>query len=208
VTLSELLSESVGETMSNETTELINSIHSVSQSMIRLLDDTLNFAGTRTGMVQLRTGRFHVSEIIEQSTETRRPLAAKKNIHLDFVQDGEPLPVMLDAAKISNVFNILIDNAIQCCQPGAKIAIRISRSSEIILVSVRGEGPGIDASAVASLFNPFQRTRSRALDVEHGTGLGLATARDIVQLHGGRMYIKTGIGKGTTFYVSLPVQSH
>jgi signal transduction histidine kinase len=208
VTLSELLTESVGHTMSDENTELINSIRSVSQFMIRLLDDTLDFAGARAGTVQLRTAPSNLSAVVEQSIEMSRLLATKKNMRLDFVQEGEPLPVLLDAVKISKVFNNLIDNAIRYCQPGASIAIRISRSSDRVLISVRDDGPGIDPSALKTLFNPFQRTRSRASDEEPRTGLGLAIAHNIVHLHGGRMHVKSRVGQGTTFYVTLPAQSH
>jgi len=207
VTLSELLTESVGQTMSEENTELINSIRSVSQFMIRLLDDTLDFAGAQAGTVQLRTAPSTLSAIVEQSVEMSRPLAAKKNIRVDFVQEGQPLPVVLDAVKISKVFNNLIGNAIKHCQPGARVAIRISRSPEKVLVSVRDDGPGIHPSALKNLFTPFHRTRVRASDEERGTGLGLAIAYNIVHLHGGRMDVKSQVGTGTTFYVTLPAQS-
>jgi len=207
VTLSELLREGAGQTMSEENMELINSIHSVSQFMIRLLDDTLDFAGGLAGAVQLHTAPSKVSGLVEQSVEMSRPLAAKKNISLDFDQDGEPLPVALDALKIRTVFNNLIDNAIKHCQPGARVAIRISRSPETVQVSVRDDGPGIAPSALKTVFTPFQQTCARASDEERGTGLGLAIAYNIVRLHGGRMDVKSQLGTGTTFYVTLPAQS-
>ena len=207
VTLSELLSEGAGQTISDENTELISSIRSVSQFMIRFLDDILECAGAQAGAVPMRTASYNVAAIVEQSVELSRPLAAKKSIRLDFVQEGEPLPVVLDAAKISKVFNTLIDNAIQRCQSGARVAIRISRSQDRVLVSVRDDGPGIDPSTLKTLFNPFERPRSRASDAEHGTGLGLAIAHNIVRLHGGRMHVKSQLGSGTTFYVTLPAQS-
>jgi len=207
VTLSELLTEGVGKTLNEEISELINSIRSVSQFMIRLLDDTLDFASAQAGTVHLRTAPHNLSAIVEQSVEMSRPLAAKKDIRVDFVQESQPLPVVLDGLKINKVFNNLIDNAIKHCQPGTRVAIRISRSAERVLVSVRDDGPGIDPSALKTLFTPFQHACARASDEERGTGLGLAIAYHIVHLHGGRMDVKSQLGTGTTFYVTLPAQS-
>ncbi len=129
--------------MSDENTELINSIRSVSQFMIRLVDDTLDFAGAQPGAVQLRAVPSNLSAIVQQSVEMSRQLAAKKNMRLDFVPEGEPLPVVLDPVKISKVFSNLIENAIRYCQPGAKVDIRISRFPDKVVVSVQDNGPGI-----------------------------------------------------------------
>jgi signal transduction histidine kinase len=105
------------------------------------------------------------------------------------------------------VFNNLIENAIKYCQPGARIEARISRGEDSVLVAVQDDGPGIGPADLKTLFTPFQRTRARALSEEPSAGLGLAIAKDIVDLHGGRIWVKSEVGKGTTFYVSLPIQN-
>jgi len=193
--------------MNEEITELINSIRSVSQFMVRLIDDTMDLAGAQAGTVSLRTAPHNLSAIVEQSVEMSRPLASKKDIRVDFIKEGQPLLVVLDGLKINKVFNNLIDNAIKHCQPGARVVIRISRSPETVQVSVRDDGPGIAPSALNTVFTPFQQTCGRAPDEERGTGLGLAIAYNIVRLHGGRMDVKSQLGTGTTFYVTLPAKS-
>ena len=90
-----------------------------------------------------------------------RPLAARKQMRLSFIQEGKPLLVRLDALKMSKVFNNLIENAIQYCQPGARIEVRLSRGEDAVLVSVSDNGPGIDPTDLRTLFTPFQKTRSR-----------------------------------------------
>ena len=204
---SELLLEAVGHTVSEEQEALIDSIHSVSRFMLRLLDDTLDLASAQAGTVRLRTTLSTVEAIVTQSVDMSRPLAARKQTVLNLVQEGEPLPILLDMVKISKVFSNLIGNAIKYCQPGARVDVHISRTPNKVLVSVQDNGPGISPSDLKTLFTPFQRTLSRALSEEPGAGLGLAIAKYIVDLHGGWIKVESQIGKGTTFCVCLPSQT-
>ena len=128
-------------------------------------------------------------------------------MRLDLIEEGKPMPVLLDRIQISKVFNNLIENAVRYCQPGARIQIRISHTSDNVIVSVQDDGPGISPSEMNTLFTPFQRTLARARSNQQGTGLGLAIAKHIVDLHGGRIHVESQVGKGTTFYVSLPAQA-
>jgi len=202
---SELLTDDVGRTVTKEQRAWIDSIHSASQFMLRLLADTLELS--HGGADPLRVEPSTVAAIVEQCIAMSRPLAARKNMRLALVEEGEPVPLLLDAIKISKVFNNLIENAVKYCQPGARIVIRISRNQDEVLVSVRDNGPGIDPSDFNTLFTPFQRTLARARSEEQGTGLGLAIARRILDLHGGQIRAESRLGKGTTFYVSLPNQT-
>ena len=204
---SELLSEAIGHKVSKEQGALIDSIHSVSQFMLHMLDDTLDLARARAGTVRLHTACSTVAAIVTESVEMSWPLAAKKHMRLNFVQEGEALPIILDAVKIRQVFNNLIENAIKYCQPGARIDVRISRTADWVLVSVEDNGPGISPADLETLFIPFQRTLARALSEERGAGLGLAIAKHIVDLHGGRIQVDSQVGRGTTFYVSLPAEA-
>jgi signal transduction histidine kinase len=107
---------------------------------------------------------------------------------------------------MTKVFNNLIENAIKYCQPGARIEVRVWRVEDRVMVSVEDDGPGIEAADLKTLFSPFQRTRARALSEERSAGLGLAIAKHMVDLHGGQISVRSEIGVGTTFYVSLPAQ--
>ncbi len=201
---SELLAEAIGGTASPELAEWIDSIHSVSEFALRLLDDTLDLAIAEAGAEQLHAVPAILASIVGKSVSMSFPLAARKQMGLAFIQEGEPRPVLLDSAKMCKVFNNLIENAIRYCQPGARIEVRISHGRDSVLVSVQDDGPGIDPADLKTLFLPFQRTRARALSEERRSGLGLSIAKRIVELHGGRIWLNTETGKGTTFYVSLP----
>jgi signal transduction histidine kinase len=201
----ELLSEDADRTMSPEQAELLQEIVSMSEFALRLLEDTLDLANAESGTVQLHAVPASLVPVVAQSVALNTPLADRKRIRLRFIQQSEPVLVLVDSLKMSKVFNNLIENAIKYCEPGSEIRVRISRSGDRVLASVQDNGPGIASDDVKNLFTPFQRTQARARSEEPGTGLGLSIAKNIVELHGGRIWAETQIGKGTTFYVSLPI---
>lgn len=201
VTYSELLAEAAGPEARGEQLALIDSIRSVSDFLLRLLDDALELAHAESGAAQLRTAPSIVTDIVAQCVAMSRPLAARKRMRFSFIQQGRPVLVVLDALKMSKVFNNLIENAIQHCQRGARIEVRVSFDEDSVLFFVRDNGPGIDPAHLRTLFTPFQKTRSGS--DQSGTGLGLAIAKHTVDLHGGRIWANSEVGKGTTFYVSL-----
>jgi len=203
---SNLLVEGIDSDSSAEQVELISSIHSVSEFMLRLLDDTLDLAAVESGALQLHAEPQILAAVVAKSVSMSFPIAARKQMNLILIQDGAPQPVLLDPLKMTKVFNNLLENAIKYCQPGARIEVRISRCEEAVLVSVEDDGPGIRPADLKTLFTPFQRTRARALSEELSAGLGLCIAKRIVDLHGGRISVTSELGKGTTFFVSLPMQ--
>jgi signal transduction histidine kinase len=202
---SELLAEEADSILNSEQKELLNSIHSLSEFMLRLLRDTLDISAAQSGRVSLCAEPSNLPAIIEQSVSLSRPVAVRKQMQLSLRQEGKIPPVTVDALRITQVFNNLIENAIKHCQNGATIEVGISLNSDRVLISVRDDGPGIPPDDLKNLFTPFHRTRAQALSAEPGTGLGLAIAKRIVEYHeGGRLWVQSGVGTGTTFYVSLP----
>ena len=203
---SELLAEGIGSTASSELIEWINSIQSVSEFVLRLLDETTDLAMVESGTAQLHATPAILAPIVAKSVTMSRPRAARKQMHLNLFHYGEPQPVLVDRVKMTKVFNNLIENAIKYCQPGTRIEVRVWSVEDRVMVSVQDDGPGIEATDLKTLFTPFQRTRARALSEEHGAGLGLAIAKHMVDLHGGQISVSSEIGVGTTFCVSLPAQ--
>ncbi len=124
--VSDLLADATRYTASREQVELIDAIHSISEVMLRSVDDILDFAQGESGfLVWLRAERLTVASIVERCVSMNHASADKSHIRLCFVQEGEPLPVLADPTKLSKVFNNLIGNAIKFCQPGGEIEVRI-----------------------------------------------------------------------------------
>ena len=201
---SELLAEGIDGKASPEQAEWIDSIRSVSTFALRLLDETLDLARGESGTLQLHPKPAILADVVAESVAMCRPLAARKRMKLTFVEDGERRRVLVDPLKMSKVFNNLIENAIKFCKPGSRIKVRVMQQEHMVRVSVHDDGPGIDPTDLKNLFTPFQRTRARAYSDEPSAGLGLVIAKHIVDLHDGRIGVKSEVGAGTTFYVSLP----
>lgn len=199
---SELLAEDIDR---REQREVINSIRSATESMLRLIDQTLDFAGIEAGTLRMHCRPVVLSHIVRECVSMSFPVAIRKGLRLSVVEVGSAVPVMLDPIRMRQVFNNLLENAIKYCPHNARIEVRISRTPNMVVVSVKDTGPGIDDAGLKTLFERFQ-TRADAPSADSGTGIGLAIAKQIVELHSGHITVKSEVGRGTTFRVCLPAQ--
>jgi signal transduction histidine kinase len=132
-------------------------------------------------------------------------MASKKNISIDFHYDQDIPETLVDTAKIEQVLNNLIVNAIKFSNQGSVINVKVARSGKEAVISVKDQGQGIPDGEIDKLFKPFQRTSVRSTGGEDSTGLGLAIVRKIVMGHQGRVWVESEVGKGSTFYVASPL---
>jgi len=132
-------------------------------------------------------------------------LTVKKGIKLvtDIEENLPALP--LDKARISQVLNNLLSNAFKFSPKNSTIKIVTRRNKNYVETSVVDEGIGIHEEAIHKMFKKFSQVGSKAPGGEKGTGLGLAIVKKIVDLHGGNVWVKSKVGKGSTFTFSLPV---
>jgi two-component system, OmpR family, phosphate regulon sensor histidine kinase PhoR len=135
-----------------------------------------------------------------------RPSAAKHP--LTFSVDPAVGDLLIDPLKITQVFENLIDNAIKYTPQGTLIEVGARLRENEVEASVKDNGPGIPAEDLPHIFERFYRVDKGRSREKGGTGLGLSIVKHIVQLHGGRVWVESVLGKGTTFYFSLPVGHH
>jgi signal transduction histidine kinase len=112
----------------------------------------------------------------------------------------------LDPVKIEQVLSNLLSNAVKFSHSGSEVAIRLERQADHVVISVKDEGQGIPPEEIDRLFEWFGRTSVKGTEGEKSAGLGLAIARKIVLGHGGKIWVGSEVGKGSTFYVSLPLE--
>ena len=108
-----------------------------------------------------------------------------------------------DAQRLYQVVSNLVSNAIKYTQPGGEVAVNLKIKDDQVRLDVRDTGPGISPEAQARIFERFYRAPSVAAD-DRGTGLGLAIVKSIVEQHGGRVWVTSAIGQGSTFSLALP----
>jgi len=202
---SEFLIDEVGNHLDSEHLEFITIIHDSSEFMLRLVNDLLDVAQIESGKLYLEMLPIDLVTVLEQNVAINRTLAARKNIELALVLNERSVPATADKAKLEQVLNNLIGNAVKFSQPHTRVSVSIATDKNEVVISVSDQGPGIPRDELKNLFTPFQRTSVRPTGDEKSTGLGLAIAQRIVRGHKGRIWVESEVGIGTTFYVSIPI---
>jgi len=178
-----------------------------SEFMLNFVTDLLDVAGLESGKVRLKLESTNLAELAEQNIGVNRVLAERKGVELRFEHPSDLSPVMLDRAKIEQVLNSLIGNAVKYSPPGTHSTVSLDRNNGHVEIAVADQGPGIPALELDRLFRPFDRTSVRGSKGEKDAGLGLAIVKRIVESHHGTIRVESAVGQGTTFRVDLPANA-
>jgi len=179
-------------------------IHRNSQHLSSLIDDVLDLSRIEAGQMALARERVTISEIIEAALVAVQPLFKSKGLYLQAEVDGDLPPVFCDRTRIREVVLNLLSNAGRFTEQGG-VHIHAWRDRNEILISVADTGPGIAPADKDRIFQPFEQLDSSIRRRYGGSGLGLAISKSFVELHGGRMWLTSQVGQGTTFFLSLPI---
>lgn len=202
---SQFLLDEVATTLDDEHLEFIRIIRSSSEFMLGLVNNLLDITALESGKLQLDLQPVDLISVIERNVALNRVLAAKKQADLHFYHQGDDLQAMADILKLEQVLNNLISNAVKFSMPQHPVEVRLVEGEGQAIVSVRDQGQGIPADELDRLFKPFGKTSVRSTAGEKSTGLGLAIVRKIVEAHHGKIWVESDVGKGSTFYFSLPL---
>lgn len=178
--------------------------------MVNLVKSLLETAAIDAASFHLNPTTCSLSDLLKGIIENFRPALASKNQTLIFEPSGA-IVLNLDVERMREVFSNLISNAIKYSPHGKTITVRYGYSesdseSKRVLIAVKDEGQGLSDLDKQKLFGQFQRLSARPTGGESSTGLGLWIAKQFVEKHGGRIWAESeGKGKGTTFFVELPV---
>jgi signal transduction histidine kinase len=201
---SQFLIDEVSGRLEPEQMKFVETIRSSSEFMLNLVENLLDLAQIEAGRLDLDLSSIDLGELLERNVSLNRVLAQKKSI--DVLLSYEPgLPTLrLDAAKIEQVLNNLIGNAVKFSPRGSTVEVRAEDRGDCVALWVRDQGPGVPADELDRLFRPFERTRVRPSGGEKSTGLGLAIVKKMVEGHGGKIQVESAPGEGATFHVILP----
>jgi signal transduction histidine kinase len=166
----------------------------------KLVEDLLDLTRLQNRRIKVVMEPLPVQHLLEESVSSYRSLAAEKGQAL--VVEGESFAwANVDGRRIEQVLANLLSNAVKYTPEGGRIAISCRDDEDEVVVSVTDTGPGIPIELRQSLFHRFERLEA-ASEVP-GLGLGLAIAKGIVELHGGRIWVESEVGEGSTFSFSL-----
>jgi CheY-like chemotaxis protein len=175
-------------------------------TLARLVGDCTDMAKISEGKIQIERAFVNLNRIVTASVDAIREMAAERGIRLTAELAPEPVPVLGDAMRLEQVIMNLLINAVKYTNGGGLISIRTVVLDKDTRVEVRDTGIGIDRAFLEQIFEPFRQGTSSWLTSRSGLGLGLAIARRIVELHGGRVWAESlGLGCGSTFCIRLPL---
>ncbi|MCP4221438.1 MAG: HAMP domain-containing histidine kinase, partial [bacterium] len=174
--------------------------------MTNLVNDLLDYSVIESGNLVMNMEVIDIVKIVKENISYHKNLAERKKISLELLcSENLPGSIVADEHKIVQVINNLIVNAVKFSHPGTRIEVHMEYKDESILFFVKDQGKGIPRDDRDKIFTAFCKTNARGTAGERSTGLGLAIVRNIVNGHNGRIWLDSELGKGTTFYVLLPV---
>jgi len=177
------------------------------QTMLTLINDLLDIAAIEAGRLELQKKKVDIEQYLRETCESNSILAEAKKIRLVCAVEENLPPVLMDPNRINQVINNLITNAIKFSHPETQITVSAKKTDEGIVIAVTDQGQGIPASEIPKLFAAFSRTSVQATAGEKSTGLGLMIVKRLVEVHGGRVWVESVPGKGSTFALSLPLDN-
>ena len=183
---------------------LLRNIKRSADHMNTLVADILDLARLRRNEVEIHEREIDLALVASEAASLMKPLIDQKQQDLGLLLD-DPSPVVLgDPQRIERVFLNLLSNAVKFSPPEARITIAVHGRGDEAIASVRDTGPGISASAQSHLFEQFYTGRTSSSSLDIGAGLGLPIAKGIIEAHGGKLWVESDAGAGSTFFFSLP----
>jgi len=202
---SELMLDGVAGKVNKEQRQCLNDIWGGGQHLLGLINDILDLSKIESGKMELKLANFAIGNLMEALRRTMATSFAQKNQSFDVkVEEGLP-PVRADRDKVRQVLLNLLSNSSKFTPDGGKLRVEAVRENDWCRVSVIDNGIGIKQEDQERVFEPFCQLDNPLNKNAGGTGLGLTIARQIIEKHGGRIWVESEYGKGSRFTFTLPL---
>ncbi len=187
--------------------------------LVRLITDLLDLSRIEAGRIELHRTVVSIREICHEVVETLRPVAAQNGLELVAASDASPALAFVDRDKLQQVLINLVGNALKFTPSGGRVTVTAHQSgyprgapsphsptadSGLVEVAVEDTGQGIPPEELEAIFEKFHQVRRDGLGKVQGTGLGLSIAKSLIELHGGRIWVESEVGRGSRFLFTLP----
>jgi len=181
----------------------LESIDKAVNRLVRLIDQLIDMSRLEAGLMEMEKAITSISKLIREAVVEAQIRAPRRKLVLNL---PKRLPrVNIDARHIREVLDNLIDNAIKYSGEGKEVVVKVRRVRRKMLISIADQGVGIPADELEKVFSRMYRCKQRLSDEPGGMGLGLAISKGLVEVHGGRIWVKSEEGKGSTFFFTLPL---
>ena len=200
---SQLMLEGDGGVLTREQRQDVDIIAQNGQHLLALINDLLDISKLEAGKAQLHRGEVDIEPLISECVESVSSLAKTKGLELSASVSADVGRVFADGPKLKQVLLNLLGNAIKFTESGS-VRVTAERQGAELRINVRDTGIGVPAEDAERIFESFQQGKSGISGKYQGTGLGLAISRQLVEMHGGRIWVKSSPGNSSTFTFTIP----
>ncbi len=204
---SEVLLERMFGDVNEKQTEYLQDILSSGQHLLSLINDILDLSKIEAGRMELALAPFHLPQALENAVTLVKERAARHGITLKLDVDPRLGDLVGDERKIKQVLLNLLSNAVKFTPEGGRISLKAVRADGAVEIAVSDTGIGIALEDQAAIFEEFRQVGSDYARKQEGTGLGLTLTKKFVEMHGGRIWVESEVGRGSTFTFTLPIRS-
>ena len=202
---SQVLREEMVGDVNEKQLEYLDDILSSGHHLLSLINDVLDLSKVEAGQVELELAPFSLQQALERGVAMVRERAMQDGVHVTLATNPDVDVVSGDERRIRQVIFNLLSNAVKFTPAGGAVDVRTTRANGEVSISVADTGPGIGAGDLRRVFEEFQQTEA-GIERGEGTGLGLALSKRLVELHGGRIWVDSELGRGSTFVFTLPAR--
>jgi signal transduction histidine kinase len=202
---SEVLGERLFGELNEKQAEYTQDILTSGQHLLSLINEILDLSKVEAGRMELEAASFDLPLAIDNARTFVRERATKHGITVDVDIDQRLGDFVGDERKIKQILLNLLSNAVKFTTEGGRIRIDARQSDEAVEISVSDTGTGIAPDDLPKIFEEFRQVGSDYAHKTEGTGLGLTLAKKFVELHGGKIWVESEVGKGSTFIFTLPI---
>ena len=205
---SEVLQERLFGELNEKQAEYTDDILSSGRHLLSLINDILDLSKIEAGRMELEVTTFHLPDAIENALLLIRERASRHGIKLDRIIDDRLGDFIGDERKVKQILVNLLTNAVKFTPEGGQIRVEARLSDSSVIVSVTDTGIGIAKEDHEAIFEEFRQVGTNYAQKREGTGLGLSLTRKFVGMHGGKIWVESELGKGSTLTFTLPINPH
>ena len=201
---SDLIELGVGGSITDQQREYIGRIKSSQRHLLGIINDLLHYSRIEAGQVTYEIVPVLMADVVGQVVPLLEPQAAAKGIVLDRDHCGDEVIGRGDRPKVEQIVLNLLSNAVKFTRTDGRIEVSCGSAGDAVFITVSDTGPGIPEDQHQAIFEPFVQVGRTLTSPNEGTGLGLAISRDLARAMGGDVTVKSAVGSGSTFSLSLP----
>jgi signal transduction histidine kinase len=201
----ELILDKIYGSVPEQIQAVLERVEQNGRHLLSLINDVLDLSKIEAGHLSLSLNDYSMKEVVQTVVTAVESLAAEKNLELTVTLSPEVDYGKGDEQRITQVLMNLVGNAIKFTEAG-EVKVEATASNDTFVVSVSDTGPGLSKVDQQKIFEEFHQVDASSTRKKGGTGLGLSIAKKIVEMHGGRIWVESTLGKGATFSFTLPVR--